>query len=163
MTPRAIWIALFASLAVNVFALGAFVGVRLAETRTPAREGPPGGMARGGNPLAEAVRGLPPEAQAAWRAQNLAFAETAGPEIREARQQTREALRALGADPLDTEGALAALRQARAAEHQGRAAMDRRIVDFAARLPPEDRRAFAEALARGASRSGPPPRERPQL
>jgi uncharacterized membrane protein len=116
MTPRAVWIALFASLAFNVFALGAFVGVRLAEAHAPIREGEPAASARGRNPLAEAVRALPPEAQTAWRAQNRTFMESAGPEIRESRRLTREALRGLGAEPFDPTAATAALQRARDAE-----------------------------------------------
>jgi uncharacterized membrane protein len=156
MTPRAVWIALFASLAFNVFALGAFVGLRLAEAHAPIREGEPAASARGRNPLAEAVRALPPEAQIAWRAQNRTFMETAGPEIRESRRLTREALRGLGAEPFDPTAATAALQRARDAERDSRSAMDRRLIAFTAHLPPEDRRAFAEALARGADRGGPP-------
>jgi uncharacterized membrane protein len=153
MTSRAIWIALFASLAINVFALGAFIGVRLTEARVATPEAPP---ARVRNPLMEAVRALPPEAQAAWRAHNRDFMRAAGPELRESRRLTREALRGLGAEPFDAAVALAALERARDAERQGRGAMDRRLVEFAAGLPPEDRRAFAEALARGADRGGRP-------
>jgi uncharacterized membrane protein len=161
MTSRAVWIALVASLGLNLFGLGAFVGVKLTEARAPHRDGPPPAVApRGRNPLAEAVRALPPEAQAAWRAENHAFAEENGPRLRETRRQTREALMALGAEPLDAETALAQLRAARAAEQAGRAAMDARLVAFAARLPPEDRSAFAEALAKGAGRGGPPMRDR---
>lgn len=145
MTPR--WLlpgALFASLALNVFIAGAFVGMRLphgSETRPDGQR----------NPVSQAIRTLPPEQQAAWRAQMPEFQATFGPRVREGRRLRRDTLQSLGAEPFDAEAKLAELAQARALEQEGRAEMDRRLVTFAAGLPQDQRAKFGEALARPAS------------
>jgi len=139
--------ALFVSLALNVFIGGAFVGAHLTKAKAP----PPAAAGEGWrprNPLAQAIRALPPESQAAWREGGLAFAQTQGPRAREARQLARETMKSFGEEPFDQGAALAALRQARTAEYENRMAMDRRIVEFVATLPPDQRRTFGEALSR---------------
>jgi len=140
--------ALFVSLALNVFVVGAFVGVHLAGRET--HRGYPGLRTR--NPVAAAVSVLTPEEQAAWRAQMPDFTQTFGPKVREARQLSRQTMRSFGDDPFDADAKLAALKQARALEQESRAEMDRRLVAFAATLPPADRARFGEALARPALR-----------
>jgi uncharacterized membrane protein len=147
-------VALFVSLALNVFVVGAFVGVHLAG-REPHR-GPPELRAR--SPVAAAVSALTPEQQAAWRAQAPGFAQTFGPKVREARRLTRETFRSFEDDPFDADAKLAALKQARALEQESRAEMDRRLVAFAATLPQADRARFGQALARPAL--GPRPARR---
>lgn len=145
MTGRAILLAaLFASLALNVFVLGAFVGARLGD-REPQHE-----LARhtGRNPVARAVQTLSPEHRVAWRERMPDFARENGPRIREARQLMRETMRGFGDEPFDSEAALADLRRARALEHQSRVAMDEQLVAFAATLPRDERARFGEALAR---------------
>lgn len=149
--------ALFVSLALNVFVGGAFVGAHLTKAKAP----PPTAAAEGWrqrNPLAQAVRALPPESQAAWREGGIEFARAQGPRAREARRLARESMLSFGDEPFDRVAALAALRQARTAEYENRMAMDRRIVDFAATLPADQRKAFGEALSRPQMR---PERERP--
>ena len=137
--------ALFVSVALNVFVGGAFVGAYLAKSKEP----PPAAAGfRARNPLAQALRVLPPESQAAWREGGVAFAQTYGTKMREARKLARETMRGFGDEPFDKAVTLAALRKARAAEHENRLAMDRRIIEFAATLPREQRAAFGEALAR---------------
>jgi uncharacterized membrane protein len=138
--------ALFVSLALNVFIGGAFVGVHLTKANAP----PPAAEAgfRPRNPLVNAIRALPPEQRRAWREGGREFAATEGPKAQDARRLARETMRSFGNEPFDKEAALAALRQARAAEYEARVAMDRRIVDFAASLPRDQRAAFGEALAR---------------
>jgi len=146
--------ALFASLALNVFIGGAFVGAHLAEAKAPP-PAPAGAGLRGRNPLANAIRTLPPDSQAAWREQMPEYAQVYAPKAREARRLARETMRGFGKEPFDAEAALAALRQARALEHESRVAMDRRIVTFAATLPVDQRAAFGEALARPPIRPAP--------
>ena len=136
--------ALFVSLALNVFVMGAFVGLHMAGGKP---QGPPPDL-RPRNPVAAATRTLSPEQQAAWRAQMPEFAQTFGPKVREARRLSRETMRSFGDEPFDAEAKLAALRQARALEQESRVEMDRRLVTFAATLPPADRARFGEALAR---------------
>jgi uncharacterized membrane protein len=139
--------ALFVSLALNVFVVGAFVGVHLAGREQ--HRGPP--ELRPRSPVAAAVRTLTPEQQAAWRAQMPEFTQTFGPKVREARRLSRETFRSFEDDPFDGAAKLAALKQARALEQESRAEMDRRLVAFAATLPPADRAKFGEALARPAA------------
>lgn len=136
--------ALFASLALNVFIGGAFLGVHLAGGRGAPSE--PHMRAR--NPAMLAVRDLSPESQAAWRAGSRDYARAVGPKAREARQVARETMRGFGQEPFDPDAAFAKLKRARALEFEARLAMDRRLVDFAAGLPADERARFGEALSR---------------
>jgi len=151
--------ALFVSLALNVFIGGAFMGAHLTKSEAASAPAARGDSWRPRNPLAQAIRALPPEAQAAWREGGLAFAQTQGPKAREARQLARETMRSFGEEPFDQAAALAALRQARTAEYENRMAMDRRIVEFAATLPADQRKAFGETLSRPPMRPERPRRE----
>jgi uncharacterized membrane protein len=137
--------ALFVSLALNVFVVGAFVGGRLAGGKPEAQ---PSAEMRPRNPVMAAVRTLSPEQQAAWRAQMPEFAQNYGPRVRDARRTVRETMRSFGDEPFDAGAKIAALRKARAVEQAGRMEMDRRLVTFAATLPAADRARFGEALAR---------------
>lgn len=139
--------ALFASLALNVFIGGAFVGAHLTKAKAPPPPAEGAGF-RPRNPLASALRALPPEQRRAWREGGREFAVTQGPKAQDARRLARETMQGFGNEPFDKDASLAALRQARAAEHETRMAMDRRIVEFAATLPRDQRAAFGEALAR---------------
>ncbi|WP_296600107.1 periplasmic heavy metal sensor [Phenylobacterium sp.] len=139
--------ALFASLALNVFIGGAFVGAQLEKAKAPPGERMMAAAAQR-NPLVAAVRALPPEHRQAWRDQNPAFAATYGPKTREARRLAREAMLGLGAEPFDPQTSMADLERARALEHEVRVAMDRRVVTFAGTLPHDERAAFGQALAR---------------
>lgn len=146
MDRRALWIILFLSLALNVFVAGAFVGARLGRGPAEASEIGPGPRPR--NAVLLAVRTLSPESQAAWREQGAALVPAGGPRTREARRLAREAIAGLGQPDFQAEAALASLARARALEYEHRVAMDRRLVAFAASLPPAERAKFAEALAR---------------
>jgi uncharacterized membrane protein len=148
MDRRILFAVLFASLALNVFVLGAFVGARLSGGRLAPQPAAVAQEARARNPVLAAVRALPPDAQAAWRAQMPGFARDYGPRMREARRLTRQTMHSFGREPFDADAALADLQKARAIEYAGRQEMDRRIVTFAATLPPAERAQFGEALAR---------------
>jgi uncharacterized membrane protein len=146
MPRRILYGALFASLALNVFIGGAFVGAHLQKPREPA----PAPLAPVGqrNPVIAAVRALPPQYQQVWRDQNPEFARTYGPKAKEARRLARETMLGFGSEPFNAEAALAELARARDLEHEARVAMDHRLVTFAASLPPAERKAFGEELAR---------------
>lgn len=148
MSPRLLFGALFVSLALNVFVGGAFVGAYLTKTKAPPTAEAPGARPR--NPLMNAIRDLPPEARAAWRESGRDFAMTQGPRAQEARRLARETMRGFGDERFDKAAAIAALEQARKVEFENRVAMDRRIVEFVATLPREQRAAFGNALARPA-------------
>ena len=68
-------------------------------------------------------------------------------QMRQARNLRREAWRRLGDEPFQPQQVLAELERARAMEGQGRAELDRRIVEFAAGLSQDERRRMGEALA----------------
>lgn len=144
MSRPVLYTALFASLALNVFVGGAFVGAHLTKSKTPAAEV---AESRQRNPIIAATRDLPPEAQAAWRDQFPEHQRTYGPKMREARQLARQTMRSFGDEPFDARAATAHLERARALEHESRVAMDRRLVEFAATLSPAERARFGEALA----------------
>lgn len=133
--------ALFASLALNVFIGGAFVGAQLQKARSPAAA-----IARG--PAVAALRALPPHALAAWRETGPAYAHAYGPKAREARRLAREAMLSFGDEPFEAQDALDKLGRARDLEREVRVAQDRRIVSFAATLPQAERKRFGEALSR---------------
>lgn len=139
--------ALFASVALNVFIGGAFVGAQLQKAKSPpAARMEPAAVQR--NPVMAAIRALPPERQAAWREGGPEHARAYGPKAREARRLARETMRSFGEEPFDRDAAIERLARARGLEHEVRVAMDRRLVDFAATLPPGERRQLGEALAR---------------
>ncbi|MBW8814125.1 MAG: periplasmic heavy metal sensor [Caulobacterales bacterium] len=141
--------ALFVSLALNVFVVGAVVGVRLAADRAE-HAALLQQQQRRPAPLQIAVRSLPPEAQAAWRAQMPAYTAVYAPKTREARQLLAQTVESFGHDPFDAQATLANLEKVRAAEGEARHEMDRRIVAFAATLPADQRARFGLALARPA-------------
>lgn len=146
--------ALFVSLALNVFVVGAVVGQRMALARTPVASAAAPADARPRNPLAMALRELDPEQQSAWREAMRGYGQTAGQPAREGRRQLREAFESFGDPDFDAQATLAKMKAARALEQESRAAMDSRIVAFVATLPPADRARFGEALARGPARQG---------
>lgn len=145
MDRRVIAVALFVSLALNVFVVGAFVGARLGGGGFP----PPDREDLGRhNPVAAAMRTLPPDEREAWRTQMSGFVRDYGPKVRAARDLARRTMRGFGREPFDADATLADLRRARALEAESRSEMDRRLVDFAATLPAANRARFGEALAR---------------
>ena len=150
--------ALFVSLALNVFVVGAFVGVHMARGKPPVAATAPQDP-RPRNPVMAAVRTLTPEQQAAWRDQMPGYAQTYGARVREARRSARETMLSFGDEPFDAQAKLEALKAARAVEQEGRLEMDRRLVAFAATLPPADRARFGAALARPAASGGGRPGE----
>lgn len=146
MSQRNLTIALFVSLAVNLFAIGAVVGglvigVRMSEGRDNAmRPGPP--------PIFSAASALPEPRQDAYRQALRGEAR----EVRRALMRAGEARRAAWADiadePYDAAAVRRALAEAQGMEAQARSRLENRIVDFAADLSMEERQALAQALAR---------------
>lgn len=155
MSRRTLFILLFASLALNLFVIGAAAGVFLFGPHLH-RMPPPRG---GGPPMMAAAAVLPDDQRAAYQTALRAEAAHVGPQLREARQIRREAWSRLGADPLDAAGIAADLDRARALETQSRADVERAILGFAARLPAAERARLGEALAQPARRG--PRREPP--
>lgn len=145
MSQRSLLIALFVSLAVNLFAIGAVIGGlvvagRVGERLDSIRPGPPA--------VFGAAEALPPERQDAYRQALRGEAGQVRRTLREAGEARREAWRTLGETPLDTTAVRRDLARAQAIEAEARRAVEDRVIDFAATLEEDERRAFAEALAR---------------
>ena len=151
MRRRTLWIALFVSLAVNLFVIGAVAGALafgrgLRPAEPPMRRGPA---------FWAAADSLSPQQRDAYRQTLRSQSQDVRGRMREARAARREAWRTLGAQPMDAAATIRELDRARAMDAAGRAAVERRIVEFAATLPPADRARFAEALARQPRGGGP--------
>lgn len=161
MSRRTLYIALFVSLALNLFVVGAGVGAYLLGGHLPGRGGPPRG---GGPPMFAAAQALPGNEVDAYRDALSAEALAVRPTMRQARTLRHDAWLKLGADPLDSAAIVADLDKARSLQAQAQSQMDRRIVDFAAHLPAAERGRFGEALSQPPQRRGgrrPPPPEQP--
>jgi uncharacterized membrane protein len=152
MSPRNLTIALFISLAVNLFAIGAVVGglvigVRMTEGRQMAmRPGPP--------PIFTAAESLPAARQDAYRQALRAEAREARQALMQASQARREAWEGLAKEPYDPATVQRDLAAAQAIEARARSVLETRIVTFAEDLSLEERQALASAL------SQPPRRQR---
>lgn len=158
-SQRTLTLALVASVALNLFVIGAVVGVMVLGHRVREAHG----ANRPRQPLWSAADTLPPEHQRAYRQLLRGEAGRVGGQMRQARQARREAWDDLGGEPLDGRAISRRLKEARALEMTARGGVEDRIVAFAATLPSAER---AE-LARGLARSGPggprqgPDRDRP--
>lgn len=142
MSPRALTIALLASLAVNLFVIGAAAGVLLSGRLQPTPAGQPiGPMA-----LWRAGDDLPEQERQAYhtllREQSMAVRD----DVRRSRHARRDAFRALGDDPVDAPAVRGRLDEARRLEMQARGRVESSLVDFAARLPPRERAELAQGL-----------------
>jgi uncharacterized membrane protein len=146
MSQRSLTIALFVSLAVNLFAIGAVVGglvigVRMSEGRANAmRPGPP--------PIFSAAAALPEARQDDYRQALRGEARGVRRSLMRAGEARREAWSAVAADPYDPAAVREALSEAQLIEAEARSRLESRVVDFAADLSLEERRALAQALSR---------------
>jgi uncharacterized membrane protein len=159
MKPRGLMIALFVSVALNLFAIGAVVGGLVVASRAPS--GPAARPERSGPAIWAAGQALSPE----WRAEYRRLLREQGPQtsrrLREVREARREAWELLGREPFDEAAATRALDAARAEEMAARRAVEARVVEFAGRLPPQERARLAERLGpAGAEGERPRRRER---
>lgn len=150
MSQRSLIIALFISLAVNLFAIGAVVGglvigVRMSEGRHMAmRPGPP--------PLFAAAAALPEARQDAYRQALRGEAGQVRGALMRAGEARREAWSGVADDPYDPDAVRRDLAKAQAIEAQARSLIESRVVGFAGELSLEERRALAEALSRPPTR-----------
>jgi uncharacterized membrane protein len=151
VSPRALSLSLFASLALNLFLVGTIVGGLVIGHRVHAVMM----MGHGGaHPLWTAADTLPPAHRQAYQALLRDQATTVAIQIRQARRDRREAWAGLMAQPFDAEGTGKRLADARTLEMQARGGVEQKIVEFAATLPPDERARLADGLAH----SSPAPR-----
>jgi uncharacterized membrane protein len=151
MSEKSRTVLLVVSLALNLFLVGAIVGGLVIGQRM---RGPPP-AARGGPALWAAARTLPAEDRMAYREVLRGEGGSARRELRAAREARVEAWRTLADEPFNAATARRRLAEARALDAEARAALEDRIVDFAATLDAEERKRFVEGLTR-------PPPARPQ-
>jgi uncharacterized membrane protein len=148
VSPRALAIALFASVALNLFGIGAVVGGFVIAHRL--HEMAPQRAPVGQGPLWAAADALPPEHRDAYHDLLRGQALTVGQQVRQARQARRQAWAGLMAEPFDAKGTAKNLADARALEIQARGEVEQKIVEFAATLPAAERAELAQGLGRSA-------------
>lgn len=165
MQTRPLVIALFASVALNLFIVGAVVGglvighrVQMTVTHPPPR---------GGAGLWDAARALPPESRRAYQQVLQDEAAAAHRTLAASRDARRAAWQKLASDPVDIDAVRKDLASARSLELSGRASIEDHLVLFAASLPLQQRVRLAEHLSHprrerqgvGGLRPPPPPPE----
>ena len=147
MSPKALKIALAASVALNMFAIAAgatvFVAQSREETRIEAQQRPP----REHSPMT-VVRRLDPQVRQRVRETLKASALAAKPDFEEARQKRRAAVDLAAQPDFDPARARTLLEDSRAAEIRGRARLEADAVQLLGTLEPADRQALSEILTR---------------
>lgn len=147
MSPKALKIALAASVGLNLFAVAAggtiwFTHER-AEKRIDALQRP----AREHSTMA-VVGQLDPQVRQRVRETLKASALAAKPDFEEARQKRRAAVDLAGSPTYDPARARTLLEESRAAELRGRARLEADAVALLSTLDPADRQALSEILTR---------------
>jgi uncharacterized membrane protein len=153
MSPKALKIALAASVALNLFAVvgGAslWIGLSRENHRIEAQHRP----ARAGSPM-RLIDQLDPTVRERVRATMRASALAARPDFEEARLKRRQAVEMGRSATFDAVRARALLEESREAEIRGRARLEADAVALLATLEPDDRRAMSEILARRGRAAG---------
>lgn len=148
MSPKALRIALAASVAVNLFAVAAgttvWVGRDKVERRIEAAERAP----RDRSPMQVVVSRLDPQVRQRVRQTLKASALAAKPDFDEARLKRRAAVDLAAAPDYDPARAHTLLQESRAAEMRGRARLEADAVQLLSTLEPADRQALSELLTR---------------
>jgi uncharacterized membrane protein len=150
MNGRGLKIALGVSIALNVFIVGGIVGaIYMHRTASPA-----------GPPLMRAGDGLSSQDRDAFRR----MLETEIPVVRplqdDARQARRQAMDALQQPTFDRVQVGALMARARADEDKARGVMEGAVLDFAAKLPADERASLVRSMRRRDHmhfHRGPPP------
>ncbi|TAJ56242.1 periplasmic heavy metal sensor [Brevundimonas sp.] len=153
MSPKALKIALAASVALNLFAAAAVTTLVITraqvENRVEAQHRP----ARAGSPM-RLIDQLDPAVRERVRDTLRASALAARPDFEEARLKRRQAVEMGRSATFDTARAAALLEQSRTAELRGRARLEADAVALLATLEPDDRRALSEILTRRGRAAG---------
>lgn len=146
MSPKALKIALAASVAVNLFAIASGTTLYVAlnrEKAEAAEQKPP----RDGSAMA-LIGQLDPEVRQRVRQALKESALKARPDFDEARQKRREAVDLAASDAYDVARATALLEESRAAEIRGRARLEADAAVILSTLDADDRRALSQILTR---------------
>jgi len=169
MSDRGLKIALGISLVANVFVIGGVLGAVYIGGHGPmGLRGPPG------NPLVRAADQLNPADRDAFHQVIRAQIPVVRPLQQESHQARRQAMDDLAAPTFDRAAAGALMARARADDEKARGQIEDAILDFAAKLPADERTALAKGMrrdgmhrwmlrrgGRGGSGEGPPPPDGP--
>ncbi len=159
MSRKTLLIALFGSLALNLFLVGAVAGGLVVGQKVRAER--PHMAQRPNPPLWRAGDALPPDQAQAYRR----ALRDQSPEVREAMRAARtarmEAWRSIGQEPFDPAAAKRRLADIRAQEADARGQIENDTIDFAAGLSPEERKVLARGLTER-PRGPQPPTDRPR-
>jgi uncharacterized membrane protein len=156
LSPKALRIALAASVALNLFAAAAGATLVIHRERVESRAQAQQVPGRSGSPMGLVDR-LSPDAQAGVRQTLRAAALSARPDFEEARGKRREAIALARSTEFDAGRVTALLDESLAAEMRGRQRLEVEAVALLTDLEPADRAVMAEILARkrgGAGRAG---------
>ena len=166
MSDRALKILLGVSLVANVFIVGGVVGalyMRVNQPPSPAQRPAP---------LAGAADALSATDRDAFRAMIRAQIPVIRPLQQDARAARRDALAGLAAPAFDRAAVGALMARARDDEAKARGHMEESVLDFAAKLPVNERLALVSGMRRGAMErrmmmkgprpEGPPPSDGPR-
>ncbi len=144
MTPRALKLALAASVAVNLFAVGAFGVVLTQGPRLAREEAPPPARV----PMLQIVDAMPEAKRDAMRQALRATALAARPDFHAARQARRDAVALASEMTFDRAAVAEALARSNAAEMRGRERLEAGALDMLERLPMAQRAALAPILTK---------------
>lgn len=131
------------SLTLNLFVIGAIIGVLILREQNLA------GSA-GHDPVMGAADGLTPAHRDAYRAMMVQTLVSVRPTLRDARIARRQAMMQIVAEPFDRAAADASLARAREDDAAARGRVEDAVLDFAVTLPPQERSVLVRGLARAA-------------
>mgnify|MGYP000229841468 CR=1 FL=1 len=153
MSPKALKIALVASVAINLFAVAAGATLIVTHARVEARVEAQHRSARMRSPM-RLVEELDPAVRERVRDRLRASALQARPDFEEARLKRRQAVAMVRARDFDAARTRGLLEESRTAELRGRARLEADAVALLATLEPDDRRALSEILTRRGRAAG---------
>lgn len=153
MSPKAVKIALAASVALNLFAVAAGATLLVTRSQVEDRVEAQHRPARTGSPM-HLIEQLDPAVRGRVRDTLRASALAARPDFEEARLKRRQAVEMGRSETFDADRARALLEQSRTAELRGRARLETDAVALLATLEPDDRRALSEILTRRGRAAG---------
>ncbi|WP_339933361.1 periplasmic heavy metal sensor [uncultured Brevundimonas sp.] len=152
MSPKALKIALAASVALNLFAVAAGVTVIVGQARIESRVE---SQHRGTRvPFRTMLESMDPSVRDRVRQELRATAMASRPDFNEARTARRAAIAAAEAERFDADEVSTLLEQSRTAELRGRSRLEAGAVTVLGTLDIDDRRALSSILARNGGRSG---------
>ena len=153
MSPKALKIALVASVALNLFAVAAGVTVFVTRAQVEQQVEAQRRPAQAGSPM-RLIDQLDPTVRERVRDAMRASALAARPDFEEARLKRRQAVEMGRSATFDPVRARTLLEESRNAEIRGRARLETDAVALLATLEPDDRQALSEILARRGRAAG---------